>query len=389
MRAPRRTARALALAAAALLVAACGSTAGGAGPASRPAPAASLPLATSLGGPGQPGWAVVAMGGSAATHESFWELFSRAAGSGRWKLATPPGVASNGGLVVAAAGAGLTAGFRPSQDLTFSPLAAIASPAASWSQGSALVSPGLASVPDSLAAGPAGRLLALTSTGQVLLGADGGSTWTQLANARSVARTGPGRACGLTTLTAVAFAADGAPLLAGTCTRPGAVGIFIGERGTTVRTPLPALPAGAAGPVTVLGLTTLAGRTMALIQAGTGSTADVFAAWLAAGAGAWTVSAAVPAGGGAPRSQAMWAGGSAALVLAGGRAEAIAGPGGGWRSLPALPAGTATLALGPAGQLEALAAEGGSLSVWQLTPGGAAWSRLQQIRVTIPYGSSS
>jgi hypothetical protein len=377
MRVPRRIARAVALTAAATLIAACGSTAGGAGPASRSAAAASLPLATSLGGPGQPGWAVVQMGGSAATHENFWELFSRAAGSGRWKLATPPGVASNGGLVVAGAGAGLTAGFRPSQDLTFSPLAAIASPAASWSQGSALVSPGLASVPDALAVGPAGRLLALTSTGQVLLGAHGGTTWTQLANARSVAGTGPGRACGLTTLTAVAFAADGAPLLAGTCTRPGAVGIFIGERGATAGTPLPALPASAAG------------RTMALIQAGTGSTADVFAAWLAAGAGAWTVSATVGTGGGAPRSEAMWAEGSAAFVLAGGRAEAISGPGDGWRSLPALPAGTATLALGPAGQLEALAAEVGSLSVWQLTPAGAAWTRLQQVRVTIPYGSSS
>ena len=46
------------------------------------------------------------MGGSAADHNNFWQLFVRPAGTGSWRLVTPPGVATNGGLVVASPGAG-------------------------------------------------------------------------------------------------------------------------------------------------------------------------------------------------------------------------------------------------------------------------------------------
>ncbi len=45
------------------------------------------------------------MGGSAASHNNFWQLFVRPAGSAEWKLVTPPGVADNGGLVTADVGA--------------------------------------------------------------------------------------------------------------------------------------------------------------------------------------------------------------------------------------------------------------------------------------------
>ncbi len=383
MSAPRRMAVACVVAVTAILAAACGTKAASAG-SSGHAPPASLPMATSLAAPGRPGWAVVQMGGSAASHNNFWELFARPAGSAQWKLATPLGVASNGGLAIAGSGAGLVAGFQPSQDLTFSPLAAIAGPAGSWSQGNALVSPGLASVPDALAAGPSSQVLALTRTGEVLLGSDAGATWTRLTTLRSAASSAAGRACGLTALTAVAFSTSGIPLLAGTCTRQGRVGIFSTGEDAIERASVPALPA---GPVTVLGLATQAGRTTALIQAGPAKAATVTAAWSETGTGSWSVSTPVPAHGG-PRSEAIWASGSAALVLTGGRGEAIAGPGASWRSLPALPAGTATLALGPAGQLEALAADGGTLTVWQLGERGVGWTRLQQVKVTIPYGSS-
>ena len=46
-------------------------------------------------------WAIVAMGGPAAGENQFWELLARPAGSTRWELVTPPGVADNGGLVAA------------------------------------------------------------------------------------------------------------------------------------------------------------------------------------------------------------------------------------------------------------------------------------------------
>ena len=77
----------------------------------------------------------------------------RPAGPATWRLATPPGVADNGGLVVTGTGgASLLTGFVPSQDLTFSPLAATSDNGASWSPAGP-VNPGLADAPDALAAG--------------------------------------------------------------------------------------------------------------------------------------------------------------------------------------------------------------------------------------------
>jgi hypothetical protein len=378
----RRLVGAAALTASATLVAACGST--GANPAAVGAPTASINLATSEGGAGLPGWAVVEMGGSTASEDNFWELFVRPAGSARWKLATPLGVASNGGLAIASTGEGLVSGFQPSQDLTFSPLATAASSAASWSQAGAPVSPGLASVPDALAAGPTGQVLALTRTGEVLLGTQDGNSWTRLTTLRSIASSAAGRACRLTALTAVAFTPAGTPLAGGACARPGSSGIFVLERGapTTAVLPLPS------GPATVLGLAReAAGRTMALLRLGTGRTATVVAAWLTT-TGAGTVSAPVTTSG-TLRSLAMWSNGAAGLVVSDGQAEAIAGPGASWHLLPQLPANAATLAVGPSGQLEALTASGGSFGAWQLTPTGTAWTQAQHVNVSVPYGSSS
>ena len=57
--------------------------------------------------------------------------------------------------------------------------------------------------------------------------------------------------------------------------------------------------------------------------------------------------------------------------------------------LPPLPTGTATLAPGPGGAADALAVDHSTLTVWQLAPGSAAWTKAQAINVPILYGSSS
>ena len=80
-------------------------------------------------------WAIVAMGGSAAGENQFWELFTRPAASDQWELVTPPGVADNGGLVAAGGAASLTVAFRPSQGLTFSPLAVTSDDGKTWGTG--------------------------------------------------------------------------------------------------------------------------------------------------------------------------------------------------------------------------------------------------------------
>lgn len=386
----RAFAQAAAMTAVAVLAAACGSARPGYGGSPGGPPTASLPLATALGGSGQPAWAVVDMGGSAASHDNFWELLVRPAGSAaQWKLATPPGVASNGGLMMSANGSGVLAGFGPSQYLTFSPLATTSGPAAAWSQGGALVSPGLASVPDALAAGPQDQVLALTRTGEVLLGSHGGSAWTRLLTLRTAAASPAGRACGLTALTAVSFSPAGTPLVAGTCTQPGQTGVFAAGHGTLRSVSAPTPPTSrAAGAVTVLALSTQAGRTAALISLGAGKKASVVAAWWAGGTSPWTLSPALGTGRDPARSASLWPGGGAGVILAGGRGAVVSGPGSAWRSLPALPARTAALAEGQAGQIQALAAGSNELTVWQLSASGATWSRLQVIKVTIPYGSS-
>ena len=92
----RRAAAGLALA---VLAAGCGSSAGPAG--SHPPPPASVPLslATALTSAGT-AWATVPMGALSGPNQ-FWQLFMLAGPGGRWSLRTPPGIATNGALVLA------------------------------------------------------------------------------------------------------------------------------------------------------------------------------------------------------------------------------------------------------------------------------------------------
>ena len=380
----RRTVGVIVLTALSVFAAGCGSVRAGSGGSGQSAPITRVPMATSLGGAGQAGWAVVLMGGSAASENNFWELFTRPAGSAKWQLATPLGVASNGGILMTPVGGGLVAGFGPSQDLTFSPLATATGPGAAWSQNAAPVSPGLASVPDALASEPGGQMLALTQGGEVLRGTADGPAWSRLGTLRAIASSRAGRACGLAALTAVAFTPTGAPEVGGSCTRAGTAAIFVRQADGSWQ---PSGPALAGDRATVLGLTTQAGRTTALIYDWASSQGSVVAGWSTADTSGWEVSAPIGSRAGVPASVQMWADGRAALVLADGRGVTIAGPGASWQPLPALPRRTATLALGPAGQLQALTAAGQWFGVWQL--GGAGWSQVQQIKVQIPYGSSS
>ena len=375
------------LLAAGALTAGCGST-----PASSPASPAGRagppPLATSFAGATGAGWAVVEMGGPAAQHDNFWELFVRPPGSAGWRLATPLGVADNGGLVVAGSGGGsLVTGFRPSQDLTFSPLAATSDGGATWSP-SGPVSPGLASAPDALAAGPGGRLMALTTGGGAELGT--GAAWTRLSTARALAATPAGRACGVTGLTAAAFGVSGTPMLAAGCARPGVAGIFA-DSGGGWHAAGPAVPAALARQdIEVLTLTGYAGPAgtglVALLRSGSGPAASLTAAWSGDGGGRWTLSAPLRLGGGQLTATAIGPGGAFGIIINSSRAATLAGPGASWRALPVLPRGTATLALGPAGQADAITAHLGTFADWRL--GASGWTQAQTIQVTIPYGSS-
>ena len=393
------------MALAAILLAGCGAVPA-ATPGAAPARAARPSLVTALTVPGGTSWAVVEMGGSRSQHNNFWQLVTRPAGSARWALATPPGVADNGGLVAAPLGGpALVAGFNPSQDLTFSPLASTRDRGAHWTPG--LLPAGLAGVPSALAAGPGGKLIALTSRGEAELSAAGGTGWKRLASLAAVAATPAGRSCGLTGLTAAGFTTAGAPLLAGRCTRPGIAGIFC-YAGGSWQLAGPAMPAAVArSQISVVQLTRAGtGITALLTAAGPGGTANLVTAW-AGRNGRWERSVPLPlrgsrilatASGTSPvaglTTSAARSGlpGAVGVILSTGRAEYITGPAGTWQRLPALPAHAAVLVLGPGPRISVLAASGSILTGWRLAvrPASlaAGWTRTQTMKVPVPYGSS-
>jgi hypothetical protein len=329
-------------------------------------------------------WAIVAMGGSAAGANRFWELFARAAASDRWELVTPPGVASNGGLVAAGGPASLSVAFRPSQGLTFSPLAVTSDAGKTWRTG--LIDAPVASDPDALAVG-AGAMLALLGDGTVEQSGTAGASWTRLAVPGAIASSAAGRRCQVTSPTAVAYAPSGTPLAAASCTRPGIAGIFA-RSDNTWQAAGPVLGGVlAARQVTVLRLTGTVAGDIALLRAGAGGDASLLAAWTSDGT-RWTVSPPLAVGTGQVAASGTGSGGAAWLLLADRRAYAVSGPGGAWRRLPSPPPGTAALAAGPGGAFDALAAAGGNLTVYQLSPAGD-WEKAQVLTVPIQYGSSS
>ncbi len=364
----------------AALVAGCGSQATPV--AAPPVMVRTAPLATSLV-TAQSTWAIAIMGGSAISRDNFWQLFVRPAGASRWSLVTPPGVADNGGLVAAggAGGTSLLVGVRPSQHLTFSPLAMSGDAGKNWTPG--LLDAALADVPGAIAVGASGRVLALLQDGSIeqapTTAAATAGQWSQLTTADALAASAPGRRCGLVAMNAVSFGQNDIPMAAGSCQRRGVAGVFADDGGTW-QAAGPVLPAGLGGDrVQVLGLTRTSGGDAALLLAGT----DLLAAW--SDGTRWTVSAPVPAAGGVVAS-GFGPGGGVWVLLSGGRAVAVAGTGGSWRALPPVPAGTATLAPGTGGGYDALAVSGSRLTVWRLA--AAAWAKVQVIDVPIKYGSS-
>jgi hypothetical protein len=365
--------------------AACGSASPpAASSASPPAPPGLATTVTTTG----PAWAVVVMGGSAAQYNNFWQIFTRPAGGTQWRLVTPPGVASNGGFVIAGAGTGsLTAGFRPSQDLVFTPLAATSDGGSAWTSG--VLDASLADVPDALAASGGGALLGLLSNGTVQLSADGGANWATVTTVRSLAASASGRQCGLHALTGTAFTVAHTALLAGDCTHPGVTGIFAeSDHGWQLVGPAMSGPL-ARENISVLALTSTPGGVAALLAAGTGENAELIGAWSAGTSGHWIMSAALPLRGAAVTSASFGPDGQSAVVLGGDRGEALADQGGSWQSLPALPSGTATLAPVTGGAVQALAVDAATLTVWQLARDHATWHPAQVIKVPIQYGSSS
>ncbi|HXX90367.1 MAG TPA: hypothetical protein VEI83_09105 [Acidimicrobiales bacterium] len=341
--------------------------------------------------------AVVAMGTLDDPLNTFWQLFVRPDPTAPWTLATPPGVADNGGLVVSAApGVGpsgawsLLAGFEPSQALAFSPLSVSADGGATWAPGA--VDGALALVPDALASSSSSRMLALLRArgGVVLHSAGDPTTWSTLVDQRALASSAAGRTCGVGALTAVALDSGGAPLVGSSCSTGNVVGVFALSGGEWQRRG-PFLATGvAAAPTDVLRLAQVGDVTGVLVAVG-GRVPGIVA--LAATAdGAWGESGVLPLPAGTRLvSTAVEPGGGFVVLTSDHGSLALdeeAGAGTDFQARPAPPAGTQVALVGPGGELDALVVASTVCTDWRFDPSTGTWARAGSVTVPIQFGSS-
>ena len=388
----------------ALVLSACGSMTP---PADASLVPAGLPAAQALPGSGGT-WATLAMGRHDDPLNTFGELFYRSgctvasscSGGPHWLLATPPGVASNGGIMVAAnPDGGLTSGFGVSLDLRFSPLAETADAGSVWTGG--ILPVALAGVPDALAASGGTQRLALAAPapvadGGVLASADDLSTWSRLADRGAVVSAASAAGCVLGTLSAVAITAQDDDLVAGDCNGGGRVGVFrIGKAGHAVAAAAigPPVPSARGAEVRVVRLVSTRGLLSALVRQEAGTRSWLELATSSDDGATWSVWAPFAATRPVLATSVTSTGGFIVLLGAGGSGPgtseaAVAEPGQAWSVLATPPIGTALLSSGAGdGAIEALVPSGSHLQVDRL--GAAGWQRVQDVPVPIQFGSTS
>ena len=144
-------------------------------------------------------------------------------------------------------------------------------------------------------------------------GAAAAGQWAPLTTRKALAASAPGRACGLTGMTAVSFGPDRNPMAAGSCARPGVAGVFTDAGGTWRSAGLTLIGPALRDTVRVLGLAATAGGNVVLLAAGN----SLVAAWW--NGTRWTVSD--PLAASTVRAFGFGPGGSAWLLLGGERAE--------------------------------------------------------------------
>jgi len=348
--------------------------------------------------------AVVPMGRLGDRLNTFWQLFVRAPGTSQWALVTPTGVADNGGLVVSTAestGADKgeptatvsLAGFEPSQDLAFSPLASSSDQGRSWSPG--LLPAGLAPVPDAVSASLTAGFVALVREGRgtVLTSAGNLSSWSKLATRDAIASSVAGRSCGVGDLSAVALDPTRGVQVGTTCSSSGLVGVFERAGGTWHLVGPRLSPSKPPASTKVLRLLDVGGGRSALVALRTKTHTGLVGLASTEG-GVWSTSTLLPLGSGDRIASTGVEPSGAYVVLVSRSNGSLAldiesGPGANWHTLPAPPPGTATVAVGTGDEVDALAVASTRLTDWRLDASAGTWSKIGTVTVPIQFGSSS
>lgn len=342
-------------------------------------------------------WAVLPMGILGQPANTFWELFFRPLASTRWSLVTPPGVALNGGLTIAAAGDLLTAGIEPTNLLTYSPLAQRNTTKGTWAQG--IVPGALAAGPDALASSVRGGLAAVlrahSGQGAEVVESSGSIlSWTDLVAQSALESSSGASSCQVNSLTSVAFSSDGTELVGADCSKPGLVGVFAATAGGWALVGPRLTGSLALQPAGVLRLWGAGHGTSgaaALVGVGRGAATDVVAAWRSGAS--WALSPPLDFAGAGIVSSGITGDGEVFVVVrrAGGSLELeTVVPHGQWRPLAGLPPGTTTVSIEAGAVVDALAVTGASTFIdWRWSAATGAWGKLQAMRVPVPFGSSS
>ena len=240
--------------------------------------ASSLAPATSSGDAGSaragPTWAVLPMGRLDDENNTFWQLFRLARPGGKWQLATPPGVAANGGLFASSSSTpSIAAGFGVSAQLKFSPLARSSTAGRRWSQ--EILPAALEAVPDAIALGPDGGLDAIVGrSGATLLSSTPSGGWRTTATATSLAAAG---SCRATAITAVAPAGSLPPVIGTSCEGSSEVGLFVRGPGASTWSHVDIeLPGNATQATTVVAMTASPQGKVAVLVEATGSSRRLY-----------------------------------------------------------------------------------------------------------------
>jgi hypothetical protein len=338
-------------------------------------------------------WAVVLMGKNDGKHDLFWQLFRLDSSTGRWSLATPRGVADNGGLSVAAGATdgGLLVGFETSQALGYSPLALTNDNGTTWTPGG-LTQP-IISAPSSVALGPDDSAAALEAGAQPAVVTRSGSLtdWKSLISLRHLESLGAAKPCEVDMLTAAAFDSSGDIVTGVSCRRTGVSPVLVDTHGRWTRAPIPVPVPLAGAALRVLRLGSMGPAVGGLVAGTKGRQVAVEAIWATSGRGPWAVSHLLELGSSTVVASGTGPGATQFVLIRHNdvlKAEVVGGPDQNWHALPALPPGAVTVAYSPSGSVSALAVRQATLTVWHLAEVGQSWTQTQSIVVPIAYGSS-
>jgi hypothetical protein len=373
-------------------------------PSATPKPgvaAPALPLATSVVTTGG-SWAALPMGHLGQVTGTFWQLLVERPGSGHFVVATPPGVADNGGLVSAPGNAGtFEVGFLTSELLGFSPTASSSDAGRHWT--GAVLPEALTPVPNPLATSGAAPPTALFGRdGATVMSDRRGTGWRRSTDLAALARAAAGR-CGLEALTAVAHVGSGGAttIIGGECRNGGRPALFAESGGSFTDLgaslastegsgrdaaveviAIEADPSRAGGAYDVIGLSRIGAVTSVVVwHAGAGAPSTPPA------------QLALPAGH-ELRAIGMAENGEILVLDTGGspaaprheRVAAIGFAAHSWQFLVTPPAGTEDV-VSVRDRIEALAVDRSRLTVYRFTA-GQQWLPLEVIHVSIPFGSS-